>query len=100
MYQSETIRTKDGNYISARVYRPLEAVSKVIIISPSADVTQNFYMAFATYLLQNKIAVITFDFRGIGSSAPKDLNGFEATLENWAQQDLDAILRHTKNLFC
>ena len=99
MYQSETIRTKDGNQISARIYRPSGGLDKVIIISASADVTQNFYEDFAAYLVENTIAVITFDFRGIGASAPKVLKGFEATLENWAQQDLDAILRHAKNLF-
>ena len=99
MVQTETIRTKDGNNISARIYRPSEDVDKVIVIAASADVTQSFYKDFAAYLLENKMAVITFDFRGVGASAPKELKGFEATLENWAQQDLDAILRHTKNLF-
>ena len=99
MYKSETIRTKDGSLISGRIYTPEQAFCKVVVMSASADVTQQFYQAIAAYLADNNIAVITFDFRGVGTSAPKQLRNFPANLENWAQHDLDAVLRHTKNIF-
>jgi len=99
MHQTETIRTKDGRQITARIYKPKEEVSKVIVMAPSAEVTQDYYYDLSVYLMENKVAVITFDFRGTGSSAPKKLKGFDANLEHWAQQDLDAILRHAKNSF-
>lgn len=99
MHVSETIRTKDGNHLAVRIYKPKEEANKVIVIAPSADVTQDHYYDLAVYLIQNKMAVITFNFRGTGFSAPKELKGYKANLENWAQHDLDAVLRHAKNSF-
>ena len=99
MHLSETIRTKDGNELTVRIYKPKEDVNKVIVIAPSADVTQDYYYDLAVYLMQNKIAVITFNFRGTGLSAPRELKQFKANLENWAQHDLDAVLRFAKKIF-
>lgn len=99
MHRSETIRTKDGTTVTARIYEPGPTADKVIVIAPSAEVTQDYYYDIAVFLLEHNIAVVTFDFRGTGISAPKDLKGFKANLENWAQQDLDAVIRHTKNIF-
>jgi predicted alpha/beta hydrolase len=99
MHRSETIRTKDGKSINARIYVPKQEAQKLIVIAPSAEETQDNYYDFAQFLIKENIAVITFDFRGTGSSAPKDLRGFKANLENWAQLDLDAVLRQAKNIF-
>ena len=99
MVRLETIRTKDGKKIELRVYVPDEDTTRVIIISPSAQVTQKFYYDIACFFIENKFAVITFDFRGTGESATGTLKGFKANLENWAQQDLDAVLRYAKNQF-
>jgi predicted alpha/beta hydrolase len=99
MFQPEIIRTKDGRKISARLYKSADEVCKVVVIAPSADVTQEFYYDFACYLADNKMAVITFDFRGAGLASVVELKGFRANLENWAQQDLDAVLRFAKNSF-
>jgi predicted alpha/beta hydrolase len=99
MHRLESIRTKDGETISARIFVPKQEAQKVTVIAPSAEVTQDYYYQLAVFLMKRNIAVITFDFRGTGTSAPKDLRGFKANLENWAQQDLDAVLRQTKNIF-
>ena len=99
MFRSETIRTKDGKQVKARVYEPDEVAKRVIIISPSADVTQEFYFEIACFFRENNCAVVSFDFRGTGESAPLALKGFEASLANWALQDTDAVLRYAKNQF-
>lgn len=70
-----------------------------MVIAPSADVTQDHYEELAVFLLKKNVAAITFDFRGAGYSAPKELKGYRANLENWAQHDLDAILRYAKTIF-
>jgi predicted alpha/beta hydrolase len=62
-------------------------------------VTQKFYHDIACFFSENKFTVLTFDFRGTGDSAPTALKGFKANLENWAQQDLDAVLCYAKNQF-
>jgi predicted alpha/beta hydrolase len=97
--QSESIRTKDGCKLAANVYRPDGEASTVVLIAPSAESTQDDYHDFSCYLSGYNIAVITFDFRGVGHSAPDKLRGFKATLKQWAQQDLDAMLRFTKQAF-
>jgi len=99
MYQSEIIRTKDGKKIAARIFKPKDEARKVVVIAPSADVTQEHYYDLAVFLIKNQIAAITFDFRGTGFSSPEALKGYEANLENWAQQDLDAVLRNAKSFF-
>ena len=99
MHRSETIRTKDGTRITIRIYEPQLKAGKVTVIAPSAEVTQEYYYHIAAFLIEHEYAVVTFDYRGTGDSAPKKLNGFKANLENWGQQDLDAVLRHTKNIF-
>jgi len=99
MVKLETIRTKDGKNIEARVYVPTEDSNRVIVISPSAHATQTFYYDIACFFRNQKFAVVTFDFRGTGDSAPTSLKGFKANLENWAQQDIDAVLRYVKNQF-
>jgi predicted alpha/beta hydrolase len=99
MVKLESIRTKDGKSIEARVYVPNEDSGRVIVISPSAYLTQKFYSDIACFFRDNHFTVVTFDFRGVGDSAPRSLRRFKANLENWAQQDIDAVLRYAKNQF-
>jgi predicted alpha/beta hydrolase len=99
MFKSEKIRTKDGKKIGIRMYAPNVDNGRVIIISPSAGVTQDFYFDFACFFQQKNFAVITYDFRGMGNSAPGELKGYGANLEHWALQDTDAVLLSAKNLF-
>lgn len=47
------------------------AADKILIIVPATGVLQSFYFKLATFLQQNGITVITFDYAGIG----KSLNG-------------------------
>lgn len=98
MYVREQIKTKDGRMIGIRHYQPVNYFSKVIVIAPSALVTQEFYHNFACYFRQEGFDVFTFDYRGIGDSAPRKLWGYHATMDQWAMQDTDAILRYVKNI--
>ena len=55
-------------------------------------IKQNFYADFATWLAGQGWETVTFDFRGIGDSAPPSLRGFEADILTWARQDAAAAL--------
>jgi hypothetical protein len=46
-------------------------------------VTQSFYAPLARWLAGQGYLAITFDYRGIGESAPPTLRGFGATLTDW-----------------
>lgn len=55
-------------------------------------VRQDFYGVMARWLADHGIAVLTFDYRGIGDSAPRRLRGFSADLFDWARRDAAAAL--------
>ena len=45
------------------------------------------YRRFAAYLAATGMPVLTFDYRGIGTSRPASLRGFAATAEDWSECD-------------
>lgn len=99
MKNLEEIRTKDGYKISLTNWVPEHSNNKIMIIGTSIAVTQAIYEDFAEYFCKQGFHVYSFDYRGIGRSAPKKLRNFRANLYQWATVDLDAILLHIKHRF-
>ena len=99
MQGNGTIRTKDGCNIRMRVYAQEATQGKVILVGPSALATQAHYQEMALFLQSHGYAVITFDYRGVGLSAPNTLKGYRARLHQWAVQDIDAVIRYARNYF-
>jgi predicted alpha/beta hydrolase len=64
-----------------------------VVMAGATGVPQRFYRKFATYLAARGTPVTTFDYRGIGASAPRSLRGFEASVVDWAKQDLECVLQ-------
>jgi predicted alpha/beta hydrolase len=54
-------------------------------------VAQGYYQRIAEWLSGQGFAVITFDYRGIGLSAPPSLRGYKATISDWAR-DCEAVI--------
>ncbi|MCB9003394.1 MAG: alpha/beta fold hydrolase [Ardenticatenaceae bacterium] len=83
----------DGYPLSVTMYRPEEAdTGDVILISSATAVPQRFYKPFAQFLSQHGYRVVTYDYRGIGDSAPKGLRGFQATMSDWVFSDMTAVV--------
>ena len=61
-------------------------------------VNQEYYAAFGSWLAERGWLVVTFDFRGIGGSAPARLRGFEADILTWARLDCAAALAYARGL--
>ena len=99
MRSNNTIRTNDGTKIWISCYTPEISNEKVIIIAPGVGITQDYYDLFATFFCREGFAVITFDYRGVGRSAPKKLNGYQANMHQWAVQDINAVLLYAKNSY-
>ena len=93
------IRTNDGTRISLNTYSPAFSNGKLIIIAPGIGLIQDFYEPFAGYLCEHGFTVITFDYRGVGSSAPENLKGFKANMHQWAVQDTNAVLINVKQQY-
>ena len=60
-------------------------------------VAQHFYARFAEWLASRGYRAVTFDYRGIGLSAPRSLRGFRIDLFDWAREDCAAVISFVKN---
>lgn len=92
---SENARTTDGFSIAIERFQPPHGEpTAVAIIASAMGVAQRFYAPFAEWLAAQGVAVYTFDYRGIGRSAPPGgrLKGFSATIRDWAAYDCAAVI--------
>lgn len=69
------------------------AVRATLVIASATAVKRSYYADFATAMAEAGLRTVTFDYRGIGGSAPETLRGFAARMQDWAEQDLDGVLR-------
>ncbi len=86
------MRTADGAEIAAYWHEAPGTVRAVVVVAAAMGVRQDFYAAFGRWMAERGIAVLTFDFRGIGDSAPRRMRGFSADLFDWARRDAAAAL--------
>lgn len=82
----------DGYRLAATLYRPDGAARAAVVIAPATAVRRGYYAKFAAYLAGRGAAVLTFDYRGIGGSAPADLRGFHAPMRDWGLRDMPAAI--------
>ncbi len=59
-----------------------------LVVAGATAVPQRFYRRFAVWAAARGYAVLTFDYRGIGESAPKDLRDFRLDYFDWGRLDL------------
>jgi predicted alpha/beta hydrolase len=88
------INAKDGYQISVVKYSTTANPRGRLIVAGATGVPQGFYRRFAEFVASEDIEVWTLDYRGIGSSKPKDLKGFQVDILDWAQLDLTALIDH------
>ncbi len=64
-FESLTITCKDGYSLSGRFYAASATQKKnyPVLICPATGITQNFYHAFAEWLITQGYEVLSFDFR-------------------------------------
>ncbi|MBU2277435.1 MAG: alpha/beta fold hydrolase [Gammaproteobacteria bacterium] len=86
-----TFEATDGYVLSACHFQAQKPIGMIIVAS-AAGVPQAFYRRFAEYGALQNFDVVTFDYRGIGKSAPACLKGFAADFCDWAQKDLAALV--------
>lgn len=85
------VKCSDGYPIGCTAFEPESPVGKLLIINGATGVPQRLYYGIAQYLAELGIAVITYDYRGVGKSAPANLRGFEASMRIWGDTDFAAI---------
>lgn len=77
----------DGFLLSASWFGPSDA-EQVLLVVPATGVRRHLYGAFARFASERGFGVLTWDWRGTGESRPASLRGFEASMRQWAEQDL------------
>ncbi len=87
------LQARDGHALAALWTAPREApLAGVAVIGGALGVPKEYYALFAGYLAQQGLGALTFDYRGVGGSAPPALRGYHARLHQWGQLDLSAAL--------
>lgn len=79
-------------YKLAATYWQNENPKGIVAINPGTCVDQKFYFRFAHWLAQQNYDVLTYDYRGVGASAPENLKGFKASIVDWGQLDIPAVI--------
>ena len=87
------VQAADGYPIATRHYEADGARAR-IVVAGATGVPQGFYRGFATHAAERGFDVITFDYRGVGDSAPATLRGFRMDYRDWARLDMASVLQH------
>lgn len=85
-----------GTTLVMRTFRSSESPRAAVIIPSAMGVAQQYYTQFAQWLAGQGYQVTTFDYRGIGLSAPPSLRGFPADIFDWAE-DCAAVIDAMKS---
>jgi predicted alpha/beta hydrolase len=86
----------DGDSIAMQLFEPVELPRASVIVPCAMGVAQRYYSKFAEWLAAQGFLAVTFDYRGIGLSAPRSLRDFEVDIFGWAQQDCAVVIDHVK----
>ncbi|WP_082132325.1 alpha/beta fold hydrolase [Luteimonas sp. FCS-9] len=89
-----TLTAVDGLPLGALYFAAEGAPRGRIVVAGATAVPQGFYRRFARFAAARGYDVLTFDYRGIGLSAPRTLRGFHAEMLDWGRLDLPAAIDH------
>ena len=96
-----TIPAVDGYKLAATLFLPRGARRHAVLINSATAVPRKIYRGFAAYLAHTGCCVLTYDYRGIGGSRqksvegynqPRSLVGFNASMADWAELDMTAAV--------
>ncbi len=97
--QEFSLITEDGFSLAVKIFAAENSQHKLLLINSATGVKQQLYFSLAKYLAQAGITVITYDYRGIGESKPKNLRNFSASMRLWGTEDFAAVNRFIQEKF-
>ena len=86
----------DGTPLTGRLFIP-ETAQMAVLVSSGTGYPLEFYERIARYFAERGATVLTFDFRGIGKSAPETLVDSPIDYPQWGQLDQSAALETLKS---
>lgn len=93
MSEEVLMHCDDGVELAGTLTTPAETPRAVVVMAAAMGVPRRFYGALARYLASRDIAVLTFDYRGIGDSRLDRGQTAATRLEDWGRYDIDAAIR-------
>ncbi len=91
-----SLQLANGETIAVRLYEPSHTPRAMIVVPCAMGVAQRYYARFAEWLALQGYLAGTFDYRGIGESAPASLRGFDVDIVGWAKEDCAAVIEYLK----
>ncbi|RZJ65709.1 MAG: alpha/beta hydrolase, partial [Flavobacterium sp.] len=88
--QTLALQTPNGYSIAVRHFAAVG--DSIVVIAPATGVPQKFYSNFATWLSQNGVSVVTFDYCGIAESKPDKLTDADCDAVDWGANDLETAI--------
>jgi predicted alpha/beta hydrolase len=85
------VQAADGYPLAATLFRPEAANGRAVQIHAAAGVRQEYYAEFARFLAERGFHAVTFDYRGVGRSAPAHVRHIDARMQDWALLDAPAV---------
>lgn len=82
-----TVDCRDGATIAATFFEPADPAGVAALINGATGVPRGYYDAFAGHLADLGVAVLTYDYRGIGDSREA-----QGSMEDWGALDQPAAL--------
>ena len=87
------INAEDGYCLSALHYHPQkQSCSRTIVISAATGIRKEYYRDFSNFMAKHGFRVVCFDYRGIGESLVGDIRESKATMAQWGDLDVSAVL--------
>lgn len=93
------LTTEDHISLAVHLFKPEKSNGKLLLINSATGVKQQVYFSFASYFSEKGFTVITYDYRGIGLSKPKDMRGFHGSMRLWGSKDYKALTQYIKTNF-
>jgi predicted alpha/beta hydrolase len=82
---------RDGFPLSGRLILPRNPRAAVLI-SSATGMPKEFYLHFARFGAERGAACFIYDYRGVASSAPRDMHSFKMDYPDWGRLDMPAAL--------
>ena len=91
--QKLVVPAADGYPIAATLWAAASAgpPARYVVVNAGAGIPARYYDRFASWLADRGLPTLTYDYRGIGASAPPSLRDFRASVEDWGSKDYAAV---------
>jgi len=91
--QKLVVPAADGYPIAATLWAAGSAdpPARYVVVNAGAGIPARYYDRFASWLADRGLPTLTYDYRGIGASAPPSLKDFRASVEDWGSKDYAAV---------